>query len=156
MKRRHFLQTASVSGILSLSGCSQINPLSDKTDNIPTDAQLEQIEFYPYYEELGRTARVLFTRKRNEVQIDPLVFGPFRSFEIYQIKQDGTGEKLRTMSEGEEFSKLYPLSITQNGSLALVIGVTDDNTKYTYGAFYYTGDTFEQVAYMDLSPTETA
>lgn len=156
MQRRRFLQTIAVGGAIGLAGCSSLNPLSSGPTP-PTEEQLQYIEYYPYHQELDGAARITLSRQDDLVGLEPVSLGPFESLEVYVVQPNGDGEQIGTITP-EEFesgdvrgAKPFDLSTTQGGSVLLILGLTPNGKRYTYGAFYYTGEEFRQVAYVDTS-----
>jgi len=155
MRRRKYLQALTATSILGLSGCAKYNPFQEDSEP-PTDAQLEYIEFYPDQSESSNFARLRLRREEDVVGVVPSYVGDFKRFEIYTVQPNGNGEKLGELppTEDQRSTKgvpLFPLSSTQDGNVLLILSVEESNKKYTYGAYYDTGESFEQIAYTQSS-----
>jgi len=161
MRRRQFLGTLGTASLLGLAGCAKYNPFRPEPDEIPTDAQLEYIEFYPHRSKSPAVSIVnVQLKEEGGVYVEPQTFGNFDSFEIYTVKPDGSGSQLATLNR-EDYGPdsdarprhTFDESHVSNGTILLILGVRPDNKKFTYGAFAKTatGDGLRQVAYTDDS-----
>lgn len=160
MRRRQFLATLGTASVLGLSGCSQL-PFSNPTQSVPTDDQLEYIEYYPHHSESDSVIIVTVDLKsEGGVYIEPRVFGEFQSFGVYTVKPNGSGKQLATLNR-EDYNPnsdarpqhTFDESTVSNGTILLLLAVRDDGVRYTYGAFTKTqdGSQLRQVAYADSS-----
>lgn len=148
MKRRRFLQAATLGGVVALSGCSAL-PFG--SNEIPTEEQMRYLTHYPPHEQVSGVSRVNIQYGQEEIYVRPMVYSDFNEFIFFTVNKNGNGDEVYQITEEEYVNNelsgftLRPETVT-GGTILLVVAVTPNGTRYTQTAVYY-DDEAESLVY---------
>lgn len=148
MKRRRFLEVATVGSAVALSGCSGVPFLNTQ---LPTSEQEPYLTHYPPADQVSEVSRITFTYRQDGLYVRPVVYDDFETFILFTVNKRGSGEEItrRTIQQHRE-SDLKPFVVDKGtvtgGTILLVVGETADGSRYTQTAVYYDGES-EQLEY---------
>lgn len=156
MKRRRFLQAATLGGIVTLSGCSAL-PFGNT--QLPTDKQNQYLNHYPPASQVSQVSRVNIEYTQDNVYIRPVVYDDFETFVFFTVNKRGNGQEVARYSLSDyRNDDLKPITVSTDtvtgGTILLVVGETADGTRYTQTAVYYDAETEELVYPLAQSTAE--
>lgn len=148
MKRRRFLEVATVGSAVALSGCSGVPFLNPQ---LPTTDQEQYLTNYPPANQVSEVSRVTFSYQQDGLYVRPVVYDDFDAFIFFTVTKRGTGKEVarRTLQQHID-NDLKPFTVDKGtvtgGKILIVIGETADGSRYTQTAVYYDGQS-EQLEY---------